>query len=269
MITKEISDIIKSKKSIIIMILVTFIPFIDFGINVWMCLGDYWLNPEAYPNGLPSWLYHPSYAAFLSGSSEGHIAQMLLVWLLPFYLLILYGDSYMKEREIGYHSIIKTRKSPKTVYICKLLTGFISGFSVIWFSMIINYVLCLFTFFNGRSFGGIEEFLEQLPAGLISFSIQSPIMTYIVYIFVFSVISGFYCMTCVALSFCIKSQKILYSICFAVWFLQIISPYSITYAIQPFIEYGMREIVPALIIFSSINVVVVSCCLYKVCNEEI
>lgn len=32
------------------------------------------------------------------------------------------------------------------------------------------------------------------------------------------------------------------------WFVQIISPYSITYAMQPFIEYGPNYFVPALII---------------------
>ena len=49
--------------------------------------------------------------------------------------------------------------------------------------------------------------------------------------------------------FCFKTYKLLYGTCIVVWFLQILSPFSLTFVIQPFIEYGPGRIVPSVVIF--------------------
>ena len=50
---------------------------------------------------------------------------------------------------------------------------------------------------------------------------------------------------CVSLSFCFRTYKLLYGVCIIIWFWQILSPYSLTFIIQPFIEYGFERIIPA------------------------
>lgn len=254
MIKKEILDLLKTKKTYLLFLVIVIIPFVDLLMNIWSCYGDYWLHPESY-NSLPSWIYHPSKAAFLSGSSIGHISQMLLIWLLPFYLLFMYGDSYIKEQMIGYHNIVSIRKSKLAVFATKNVVGFIVGFIPTLVSVLLNYLLCLLCFKHGASFGGMEIFINEASNELLLISINSPVVTYFIYILVFSIISGMCGVMCVSFSFCFKSYKALYSACFVIWFGQIISPYSITYAIQPFIEYDFPYVIPAVCIFIFISMI--------------
>lgn len=269
MIKKEFLDLLKAKKTRLLLFFIIMIPFIDLFMNMWSCYGDYLLHSEAY-DGLPSWLYHPSKAAFLSGSSIGHISQMLLIWLLPFYLLFMYGDSYIKEQQIGYHNIVSIRKNKRAVFVAKNIVGFIVGFFSVFISVLTNYLLCLIFFKQGTSFGGMEIFVDEVSNDLLKMSIHFPVVAYLVYILLFSAIAGICGSMCVSLSFCFKSYRVLYSTCFAIWFGQIISPYSITYAIQPFIEYDFSYIIPGVCIYVVIAIIVlITGYIYKVRYEEL
>lgn len=272
MLSKELNDVIKSTKAKIIFFIIFLIPIIDLLLNVHMVYSDFWLHPEAYPHGIPmNMVYHPSKAAFLSGSSIGHMPQMLFIWLLPLFLLLIYDDSYIKECRLGYNNIMSTRINNKKIFQTKIITGFIVGFLVVFVSLVCNFLLACICFKGGKSFSGLE-ILAGLPDThlILNMSLQHPIISYSIYIMAFSIIAGLYSAGCVSVSFIVKDYKLLYGICVVVWFLQILSPFSITYAMQPFIEYGLNKIIPAMIILLGVILVTVILGYYmKVKHERI
>ena len=249
MISKELNDFLKSKKTWIIVFAMFLIPMIDLAMNIYSSYWDFWTHRDAYSDYLaPDRIFHPSKGAFLAGTSVGHMPQMLLVWLMPIFLLLMYSDTYIKEYQLSYHYIISTRIQNRKIFSAKILTGFIIGFTTVFLSMSLNYIFAWIVFREGVSFGGLESMIGS-DMKLLSVSLQYPIITYIIYIFMFSLISGLYSASCVSLSFCFKTYKLLYGTCIVVWFLQILSPFSLTFVIQPFIEYGPGRIIPSVVIF--------------------
>ena len=67
----ELLRIIKTKKSILFMILLLIIPFMDLYDNYIGSFKDFWDYPEAYGGVLPyDDVLHPTFASFLSANSE-------------------------------------------------------------------------------------------------------------------------------------------------------------------------------------------------------
>ena len=70
MLKKELSDIIATWRTRLIILFVICIPVYDFFTKVWGQYSYYWSDPASYPNGLyPDEIYHPAMAAFLSGGN--------------------------------------------------------------------------------------------------------------------------------------------------------------------------------------------------------
>ena len=87
-IKAELYRILKSSKSRIFIFLIFLVPVVDILLNFQQNV-----VPHLHEEGdFSVFLYHPSEAAFLSGASHGHITQMLLIWLMPIYILLIYGD---------------------------------------------------------------------------------------------------------------------------------------------------------------------------------
>lgn len=250
MLEKEFRDIFRSIRSRIAIACVFLIPLLDLGLNVWENFGDFWMHREAYGGHFAiERVDHPCYASFLSGTTRGHMPQMLLLWLLPLFLLLICGDAYVREHKQGYHYLTETRTKKQDIFRSKIIAAFVTGFAVMLGSLLLNHLLAQLIFRNGISFHGAELYLEE-TAGLLGWSIQNPVLAYLIYIIVVSLLSGCCAAACVSLSFCLKSYKTLYSVCMIFWLLQILSPYSLTYVMQPFIEYGLEWIIPAVGIFA-------------------
>lgn len=124
--------------------------------------------------------------------------------------------------------------------------AFLIPFLISMLSLLTNFLLAQIVFSGGRSMSGLEQIETQ---GFLEWSIQNPNLAYIGYILVYSLIAGGYGIACTGVSFLFPNNKIAYAIVFFLWIVQIISPYSLTYAMQPFIEYGPEYFIPALVIF--------------------
>lgn len=75
---------------------------------------------------------------------------------------------------------------------------------------------------------------------------------------------------CTSICYLFPSYKSAYPTALFIWMVQIIAPFSITYAIQPFIEYGPDMFFPALLInFTIILCTTITALLYKVKRDEI
>ena len=74
-----------------------------------------------------------------------------------------------------------------------------------------------------------------------------------------SILGGGCAMICTGLSLVVKQYRYLYVIAFLIWYIQIIAPKSLTYVMQPFIEYDWQYVLPAIAIFVVIWWIVVCC----------
>lgn len=247
-IKSELYKVVKSTRSIIFIVVIFLIPFIDLIMNICSVYLDYWLNTEVYIDGIAkSSIYHPVVGSFLSGISEGHIAQMLLIWFLPIYSMLIVGDSYIREFGCGYNNIIFTIEDRKNIVKGKIIVSFFVMFIVSLVSMMVNFCISQIVFLNGNNMLGLEGL--GVVNGFVRKCLQHPNIAYVMYILMYSIIAGGCGILCSCVSFIIPDNRIAYPVVFFAWILQIISPYSLTYLTQPFIEYGPEYFLPALLIF--------------------
>ena len=268
-IKSELIKILRSKRAKLFLSLIFLMPLADLAINIFNIYGDYLLHKEAYVTGFAkSTILHPAYASYLSGSSIGHIPQMLLIWVLPIYLMIIYSDSYIREVREGYAPTVFSRMDRKRIIKDRFKLSFILPFVASFLSLLVNFLLSHIAFWGGSSMNGLEMYIETQD--FFAWSIQNANIAYIGYVVVYSLIAGGCGVICTGISFLFPNNKIAYALVFFLWIVQIISPYSLTYAMQPFIEYGPEYFIPALLIFVGMVVGVYSIAyIYKVKFDEI
>lgn len=250
MIKHEIISLVYNKKKLLLIIFILGVICIDaYLVYQRSFLHEYHINPNYNIQQVLNESYTPASAAFLSGASHGHIPQEIIIWLLPIYILFLYGDSYTNEKKRNAFQILKIRCSQRKIYGYRLLSAFIIGFVISFIACLMNYIICIFVF---------HDCLLQKESAIDMITIlssQYPNISYIIYIIIFSSICGLLSSSLTGLSFMITMKIPLYTISFGVWYFQIINKYSITYLIQPFQEFGLSYMIPAGLIFLLICIV--------------
>ena len=112
MLKSELYRISKSSRGRAVALAFILIPFIDVILNWHEDFKGY----EGYENLIYENLSHPSFASFLSGSSRGHVGQILMIWILPVYILIAYSDSGITDYKTGFKQCSLLRGSKKKYY---------------------------------------------------------------------------------------------------------------------------------------------------------
>lgn len=241
MLKKELHMVFHSWKFYFILGL--FILFVMY--DMYLCYGLTFLA------GAPDksiWI--PAAASYLSGNSHGHVPQMLLEWILPLYLLVVYGDSFIREHKYHYTQILITRTGRKEVYKAKFITAFISGFLVFMIPLILNYIAALILFRDGVN-SPMADFMNDGP--ILHFSILYPNITYMIYIVVASIVAGLCCMYGLAVSMLIPNVKYVYCIVYVIWYIFLSCKYSIMFVTQPFIEYDWDYVIPGFLLFAGVT----------------
>lgn len=193
--------------------------------------------------------YTPSSAAFLSGASKGHIPQQIIIWLLPLYFLFISSDFHLREVKYNNYQLLQIREKTNKIYICKLISSFLIGFCVAFIGVLINYIICLIVFRNGL----VQKISTD---GLTFLSSNNPRLTYVFYMIIFSCISGLVSSSMTALCFVVPLKIPVYTASFGVWYFMISGKYSITYLIQPFIEYGLSYMIPSFLMFMCVVIII-------------
>lgn len=260
-IQAELYRVFKSWKSRFFILLVFLIPMIDLLFVIHQNIVPQWPVEWSYRRIA---LYHPCMASFLSAAAHGHIMQMLLIWLMPIYILLIYGDSYIQEKTVGYTAIIYSHYSRKKVLYTRFAVSFLLFFGAFFLSMLLNFILANIIFINGGSMKGLEQLAydDVLPAWL-AWSLRNPYLSYLLCMAAYSLIAGAGGILCYAVCLLFPSYKLAYPICFFLWFLQIASRYSITYAIQPYIEYGPEKFLIALLRYFAIALIIILICRWR------
>ena len=155
MLKKEIIGILKDKRTFLIILLVLIIPIIDLSVeykqmNVAyarkhekeIIARDLMMKKECEKDGskyFTNWISHPANASFLARNTQGHASQMLLLWLLPFFVLNMISDRYISEEKRGYVNILLSRGSKKKYYMTKYISSFLIPFCVLAISLLVNF----------------------------------------------------------------------------------------------------------------------------------
>lgn len=247
-----LNRLVLSKKTLLILILIFLFPLIDIIMLVNNFSG----------NNLVSYL-----AAFLAGSSEGHLSQIILIWFLPIYLLIMCGDNYIQDIKTGYRYIVITKKGRKSYYNTMLLGNMLFAFIVILVSLIVNLILTILLFKNGT----FDKGLTASPTNLAEYALIYPILTNVLYIVLFSIYASICCGFSTVICWLFPDVKYAYPICFFIWYSQILGGLtSMAMIFQPFNEITfdgfINVITRTMLLFISIILVGY---IFKVKSNEI
>lgn len=228
--------VLKNRKTLVFIGLIFLIPIFD----TWKLLRDLQFRPTLVPE----------YATFLAGRSMGHFPQIILIWFLPVFLLILCCDNYTKDYKTGYRHAVILRKSRSYYYKTTLFGNMILSFIVMFLSLLLNLFLVYLIFKNGKDFQGLDSG-HIYGNKLLSFSMGNPIATNIIYIVIFSVICSLCAGLNTVISWIFPDIKFLYPISFMIWFVHILGDLSLSIVsvIQPFTEVKLADFWPIIIRF--------------------
>lgn len=223
--------------------------------------------------GMP--LPYPLYATFLSGYSRGHILQVLYLWFLPIYLVILSGEESMEDFRTGYKNILLC-KGGKTRYIKdKLKAGFFIPFFIVMCGLVLNLIVIQVVCHNGTYllYGGEYMVYDStsMPGTLLfEMSYSHPLLTNIVYIGIAALFAGLIGMLGTIFAVVLHDRKLVYAFTFALWFVPILFKNSFMLVFQPFSEYGFQVIVPlALWVAGLYTLLIVTMTMWEVKFVEI
>ncbi|MCM3225965.1 DUF2705 family protein [Terribacillus saccharophilus] len=224
--------ILHNRKSLFIFILIILIPFIDVAQLLQMKI-QYDVE------------YHPAFAFFLGGMTQGHAMQIMLIWFLPLFLLLLVSDDGIQDIETGYRQILISKVGRKNYLKEKMLTSFIIGFLSLFVSLLINFITVNILFYGGTYNNGLSDI--QIPDNtLYQFSMAYPYLADILFTVIACFMAGVAGMLSATVSFFFRSRKFAYASAFFIWFLLVLRQDSLVFVFQPFTEYGFETIVPVL-----------------------
>ena len=189
----------------------------------------------------------------------------MYLMVYPFLVVMPFATSYISDYKNRLMVIYASRVSRRNYYLSKLVASFIGSALVVAIPFLLNLLLCNIFFphnlnywsiyptrnYYGRLFGltfAYEHISSQIP--FLGVLLSSPVLYGVLYIFLFSFISGLLGMLAMAISFVIKRFKI------------------ILYILQGFMPgyrggqgYVSETAVYAAVLFSIIHFVITSDCL--------
>lgn len=191
--------------------------------------------------------YDPNYSTFLAGNSEGHYAQMLVLWLLPIYLI--FGTSAWVLADVNSGNVLSVIGRTNRKYYWKVYNqvNFLYGFSLIFIPMILNYVFVTVIF---RKETTVPFMIEQ-SVKLVDFQrffydsifweLSHPELSNILHITMVALTAG--CMSVMIATINIFTKSFYYTvfIVISLWYLLISITPSIMILFQPFTEYSIAS----------------------------
>ena len=284
MLGKELISILKTHRAWIFIVIILTIPLVDLFMvsnqeSVWQKRANKQeileidaelkaLSKEEGTNFVSGWIIHPAKASYLSGSSHGHLTQMILIWLIPLFVLNLFSDRYVLEYQKKYMNAILTRTSRRKYFISKIGASFLIPFVVFAISLLVNFIGAQIIFKDGYNFNGLE--VLGTNGGWFQYMYQYPNLMYLFYLLITAMAAGVCGILTQCIAFVSKKYTITYLVSFFLWMGLIMYKYSVTYLIQPFTEYGLEYFLPSGLILLGITLfILVVTYVYKVKSDEL
>lgn len=205
-----------------------------------------------------------THATFLAGASHGHLAQIIIFWFLPIFLLLLYSDKIINEIKSNEYIIEMVKKGKWKYVINKVSTGFVIGSAVMLVGLLLNLILSYILFKEGQH-GFISQYAHH---PLRAWQNDNALLANIIYIISTSFFSGIMMSITVLLALVIKEKKITYIISFIVWFyLTLRRKFSIIHLFQLYTEYGLDN-QSVVFVESSLYFIIIAVICYLIINKR-
>lgn len=183
-----------------------------------------------------------AFATFLSAATIGHVTQILLLWFLPLYLLILTGIDSVEDAKTGYRSILIAKTGKQTYLRTKLKFSFLTSFLILFLGLSLNFIICQIVFRKGTYIPFDEG---SMPDSLLfHMSFAHPELANLAFILVVALLAGLISMVGTMLSIVARDKRIVFPVVFALWFGPILPKNSLMLVTQPFAEYDFNVLVP-------------------------
>jgi hypothetical protein len=227
----QFRKIFRDKLSRIVILAIIFIPCIEI---IQLLSSDYYDG------------FYLANAFYLSASTIGHVTQIILLWFLPLYLLVICSDDPIQDKKTGVRDIWITKLGKKKYFFVKIKTSFTVSFSVIFLSLALNFLINSL-FFDMAGFTSASIYDGVPGETLLRKQVENPYLS----IFLFSLVTSFFAGLLGVAGTCISmltyDKKITYPLTFAFWFILIANEESVMFLFQPFAEYGLETLVPIFI----------------------
>lgn len=209
----------------------------------------------------------PNFATFLAGISRGHVFQIILLWFLPLYFLLIISEDSIEDYKTGYFNILISKVGKKAYYKEKIISSFIVSFITMFISLLINLLLVNLIFSSGAYYPQQGLVLENNL--LFTFSMEYPLIANFIFIIIACILAGFSGIIGASLSLFFKDKRYVYTATFFVWFVLVIKKNSLMYLFQPFAEYDIDVLLPILIVSILVFILIsVSIYIYEVYFSE-
>ncbi|MGP3641300.1 hypothetical protein [Lentilactobacillus hilgardii] len=247
MLSSELNAIKHSKRSKIT-ILFLFITIIVGEAFSWY--GNYYLfwDYARYKHMALSYknIYHPTITTFLAGNTSGQFLQIIIIWLLPMYLLLISTHRLVDQSQAESNYVTLSRFSKINRYLeTSQLTQFIVFMSLFLILFGFDFLLAELLFHNGQFFMDLENSIKY--SHLLGLELQHPNLTYLIYSVIVSAAFALFAVVVQVLVLTLKRPILIYPISLGIWFFMVAMPASSTYFIQPFIEYDWGTYLSSLI----------------------
>ena len=193
--------------------------------------------------------YHPAFAFFLSGMSRGHASQIILLWFLPIYFLIMFSDESIQDYETGTRMILISRMGLKKYVKEKLFASFFASSMIMGILLAINFICVHLLFFRGDYKNGLDEMVFS-DNWLFTISMAHHYIGVAIFSFFAISMAGFAGLLGASMSLFFKNRKYTYTATFFIWFAFLLRKDSLMFVFQPFTEYGLDVIAPIYLIAS-------------------
>ncbi len=177
---------------------------------------------------------------FLSGAGRGHLFQIIYLWILPLYLLFLIGDDSCYDEKTKYKYTLLSRIGKKKYIKEKWIITFCFSFLLMLISLFINMLFVYIVFHSRCNDIYFKEEIVGATGILGIMFLNHPLISYMLYMFIASLISGLIGMMGSVLSTVFRDKKYVYSITFMIWLVFIVYDESIMLVLQPYIEYPLE-----------------------------
>lgn len=152
----------------------------------------------------------------------------------------------VQDYKTGYNNILISKVGKHKYFREKIYVSFWVPFLIMFFSLIINLILC-YVLFNGGTYSPSQG-LEMPENILFTASIKHPLLTNLVFLLVTSLFSGFSGIVGVSFSFLFKKNEYVYPSVFMLWFLLASRDDSLLFLLQPFAEYDYDVLIPIFLL---------------------
>ncbi len=191
----------------------------------------------------------------------GSIFVMILMWILPLWLIVIYNDILIKEFESGIYSIYITKNNAMNYYKKKIKSSFVISFFLILTFLLINFFVWEIIDFNNDII--TSTYLDVtnpivFPTDPGYNELIHPYFTMIKKIFTSSFLAGILSINITNITYIFKERKYVYVISFFSWYYLLGTKFiNVALATQPYvmfesgINYGLRTTI-VLTIFTFI-----------------